>query len=249
MTRFGKFSLAIAALPLALGACRPNRGTANPEDYFPLIQVALAGGETAAYIGRSEAIRAKNFAGCVSAEALASGFDGAGQVLGGQLKGQIVFPALEIDVAECLSLRPANSAQLEGPVVSSVKVAAFVAPEEPPPAEEPTTEPAAEEPVAAEEPTTEPAAEEPEESPVLEDPMAAGSSDAAVLIEAIAGVTLAAILHYATKLKTANCKKGTAALGAVHYVNGMIKPIADEVASPDGKLSIPAVTVDLSECG
>jgi hypothetical protein len=238
-----------------LGGCRPNRGTANPEDYFPLIQVALAGGETAALIGRNEAIRAKSFAGCVAAEALVAGFDASSQVLGGRLQDQIVFPALEVDASACLPLRPAGeSARFDGALVSVTVVAGYVAPAEGEPATEPEPAPTPAEPA----PTPEPVPED-ESVPVEElvddedlareaDPMLAGSSDAALLVEAIAGVTLTAIMHYAAKLKAANCKKGTAALGAAHYVNGMIKPIADEVAAPDGKISVPAVTLDLSEC-
>ena len=68
------------------------------------------------------------------------------------------------------------------------------------------------------------------------------------MVETIAGITMMAVLHYAAKLQTANCKKGTAALGAINYVNGMIKPIADEIADPDGKVSVPAVVFDLSQC-
>jgi hypothetical protein len=262
MTPFGKISLvASVALPLVLGGCRPNRGTANPEDYLPLIQVALAGGETAALIGRNEALKAKNFAGCVSAEALAAGFDAGSQVLGGRLQDKITFPALEIDVSDCLPLRPTGESAYFKPIVTTVKIAGYVATTEPAATEPAATEPAATEPAATEPAATEPAATEPEEKavPVEElvddedlareaDPMLAGSADAALLIEAIAGVTITAVLHYATKLKTANCKKGTAALGAVHYINGMIKPVADEVAAPDGKVSVPAVTIDLSEC-
>lgn len=87
------------------------------------------------------------------------------------------------------------------------------------------------------------------EEPAAEEPAAeAGSPDAAVLVETIAGITIAAVLHYANKLKTVNCKKGTAAIGAVDYVAGMVTPVAEEIADPDGKMSIPAVTIDLSEC-
>ena len=106
MSRFGKIAAsALIILPIALGGCRPQKGTANPEDYFPLIQVALAGGETAAMIGRNEAIRAKNFEGCVASESLVAAFDSANQILAGRLSDQIVIPAVEIDVSDCLALR------------------------------------------------------------------------------------------------------------------------------------------------
>ena len=92
MSHIGKFTVSAALLiPLALGGCRPTKGTANPEDYFPLIQVALGGGETAAMIGRNEAIKGKNFAGCVASESLISAFDSANQVLASKMTGQIVI--------------------------------------------------------------------------------------------------------------------------------------------------------------
>jgi hypothetical protein len=218
MSRFGKIAVsALLLVPVGLGGCKPQKGTANPEDYFPLIQVALAGGETAAMIGRNEAIKAENFPGCVASEALITAFDGGGQVLAGRLDDKIVIPAVDIDVSECLALKDSPAA-------------------EEPAAEEPAAEELAAEELAAEEAAAEePAAE-------------AGSPDAAVLVETIAGITIAAVLHYANKLKTVNCKKGTAAIGAVDYVAGMVTPVAEEIADPDGKMSIPAVTIDLSEC-
>jgi outer membrane biosynthesis protein TonB len=275
MSRIGKLSVSfLLALPLSVGACGPQKGTASPEDYYPLIQVALGGGETAAMIGRNEAIKAKSFGGCVAAEALITAFDSAGAVLAGKLGDKIVIPAVDLDVSECLALREAEAepeagdenASLEGPVVI-----ALVAPE---PEEKPAEEPAAEEPAAEEPAAEEPAAEEPAaEEPAAEEPAAEekpaeepaaedeaeeaadavaaglkGNADAAALVEGIAGFTLVAVLHYAAKLKAANCKKGTAAMGAINYINGMIKPISEEIAEPDGKMSIPSVTIDLSEC-
>jgi hypothetical protein len=278
MSRFGKLTVPLLlALPIAMGGCRPKRGTANPEDYYPLIQVALAGGETAAMIGRNEAIKAKNFGGCVASEALMTAFDSAGEILAGKLGGKIVIPAVDLDVSECLALRDAGgdaeagdeNAALDGPVVLAAMVAA-PEPDSTKPAEEKPAEgeAAAEEKPAEEKPAEgEAAAEEKpvegeaaaEEKPAEEKPAEEaadaveanlkGNPEAANLVEALAGFTLAAVLHYATKLQTANCKKGTAALGAINYVNGMIKPIADEIAEPDGKMSIPAVTIDLAECG
>lgn len=267
MSPFGKFTVSAALLlPLALGGCKPTKGTANPEDYFPLIQVAMGGGETAAMIGRNEAIKAKNFAGCVASESLITAFDSANQVLAGRLGDKVVIPAVEIDVSECLALResPAEEAPAEeagdenaSVVTHSVMVAAYVAPaEEEAPAEEaPAEETATEEAPAEEaEPAEEaPAEEAPAEEPEEEEPEEVasdlkGNPEAAALVETIAGITMVAVLSYAAKLQTANCKKGTVALGAINYVNGMIKPIADEIADPDGKVSVPAVAIDLSEC-
>ena len=268
MSRIGKITVPLLlALPLAMGGCHPKKGTANPEDYFPLIQVALAGGETGAMIGRNEAIKAGNFGGCVAAASLITGFDGALQVLSGKLQDKIVIPAVEIDVSECLALRDEpepepgdENASLDNSVVVAAVIASPAPAEEAdkpaegdstapapapaadePPADGDSTAPAAEEPAAEEPPAEEPAADE----PVAE---LKGNPGAAMLVETIAGITLVAVLHYATKLQAANCKKGTAALGAIHYVNGMIKPVADEIAEPDGKVSVPSVTIDLSDC-
>lgn len=257
MAHFGKLSVSILlALPLVMGGCVPKKGTASPEDYFPLIQVAMAGGETAAMIGRNEAIKAKNFGGCVAAASLITGFDGATQVLAGRIQGLIVIPAVEIDVSECLALREAagdESASFHGPGVVITKVAG----DAPEAAATPATEEKAVEEAAAATPAEAEAApaeageragaEELDEL-AEEVPEFKGNPEAAALVEAIGGITLAAVLFYASKLQTVNCKKGTAALGAINYVNGMIKPVADEIAKPDGKVSVPAVTIDLSGC-
>lgn len=237
MSRIGKFTVSAALLlPLALGGCKPTKGTANPEDYFPLIQVALAGGETASMIGRNEALKAENFAGCVASEALISAFGSANEAIGGRLMDKIVIPAVEVDVSECLALREGD-VEAEASVITGTVVAGYVAPAE---GEE----------TPAEEEGAEEAEEEAEEATPAEEASAElkGNPDAAVLVEAIAGITLTAATHYATKLQSSNCKKGTAALGAIAYVQGMIGPIADEVAEPDGKMSVPAVTIDLSKC-
>jgi len=140
-------------------------------------------------------------------------------------------------------------------VVTSSTMVAGYGPEAP--AEEGTEEAAPEE--GTEEGTEEAAPEEgteeavpeeavPEEAVPEEADGLKGNPEAAALVETIAGITIVAVLHYAAKLQSANCKKGTAALGAINYVNGMIKPIADEIADPDGKVSVPAVTIDLSQC-
>lgn len=271
MSRIGKFTVAASlVLPFVLGGCVPKKGTASPEDYFPLIQVALAGGETAAMIGHNEAIKAKNFGGCVAASTLITAFDGAGEILAGKLAGQIVIPGVDLDVSECLALRDAGgdaeageeNASFSSPVVITTMVSGYGPPEgeaaaEEKPAEEKPAEGSAEpaEGAAEEKPAAEaeekPAAEEPGEVEEAADAVAAelkGNPDAAALVETAAGFTIAVVLYYATKLKATNCKKGTAALGAINYVNGMIKPIADEIAEPDGKVSIPSVAIDLSEC-
>lgn len=199
MSRINKFMVSAAlCLPLLAGGCKPSKGSANPEDYFPLIQVALGAGETGAMIGRNEAIKAQNRGGCVAAESMITAFDSANQILTGSLEDKVVIPAISIDVSDCSELKGSDS-------------------------------------------------EAPAEGASTEDALK-GSQDAAVLFETLAGITLAAVKHYAARLKTANCGKGTAALGVVLYVEGMVGPISAEIADPDGKVDVPAVTIDLSEC-
>jgi len=247
--------LAVLATSFVATGCRPNKGTASPEDYFPLIQVALQGGEVAAMIGRNEAIKAKSFGGCVAADVLSAAFDSAGSALNGKLTGDVVIPGFDLDLSECLALR--GEAGAENASYPTVVVATMVcgyAPEDSttPPAEEDSTAPAEEAP-AEEAPAEEaPAEEEADPEPAVEeaDPAATtkGNEDAAALVESIAGVAIIAGTHYANKLKATDCKKGTVALAALGYLSGMIKPIADQLANPTGKVSVPAVPVDMSGC-
>lgn len=278
MSRLAKTTiLTLLVTTVAATGCRPNRGTASPQDYFGLIQVAFQGGEIASMIGRNEAIKAKNFAGCVSSDVLLAAFDSAGDALNAKVMDNVIIPGFDLDLSECMALRevPAEEAPAEeapeatpeadgdnASLPASV-VVAMVAPapaeeapaEEAPAAEEPAeaTEEApaeeapAEEPAAEEPAAEEPAAEEPEETPSVEE-VAAGNEGAAALVESIAGVAIIAGSHYATKLKATDCKKGELALGVLGYLAGMVKPIADEIADPDGVVSIPAVTLDLSAC-
>jgi hypothetical protein len=175
---------ALAVTTLATG-CKPKKGTANPEDYYPLIQIALEGGEIAAMIGRNESIKDENFAGCVASDVLSAAFDSTSEALAGQLTGDTVIPGFDLDLAECMAI----------------------------PHEEPKS-----------------------------------SEDAAVIVEAVAGVTMSTVKHFAIKLQAVDCKKGTAALAAVDYVAGMIPAIADEIAEPDGVFKVEATALDLSSC-
>ena len=255
--------LAVLATSFLAAGCRPNKGTASPQDYFPLIQVALQGGEVAAMIGRNEAIKAKSFGGCVASDVMSGAFDSAGSALNGKLTGDVVIPGFDLDLSECLALRPAAEAGAENASYPTVVVATIVCgygPAEEAPATEDPTKPA-EDAAAEEKPaedSTKPAEEAPaEEAPADPEPVAEesdpaettkGNEDAARLVEGIAGVAIIAGTHYANKLKATDCKKGTVALAALGYLSGMIKPIADEIASPDGKVSVPAVPVDMSAC-
>lgn len=177
--------LALLALLLALTgltACKPTRGTASPEDYYPLIQVALAGGETAAMIGRNEAIKMEDFAGCVTGEATIAALDASQQVLGSKVGEEVLFPALYVDYSECMPFADKKPQDRE---------------------------------------------------------------DVAVLFKSITEVTLMAVKHYATKLYLSDCEKGIVALAALAYVEGMVDPVAMEVADHDGMLEVPAVAVEL----
>lgn len=257
MSRMAKTTiLTLLVTTVAATGCRPNRGTASPEDYFGLIQVALQGGEIAAMIGRNEALKAKSFSGCVASDVLLAAFDSAGDALNSKVVDNVVIPGFDLDLSECMALRaaPAETAPEEGnaSLPASVLVA-VMAPAEEAPVEE-ATEPPVEEAPVEEAPVEEAPVEEApvEEAPVEETPtveaVAAGNGDAAALVESIAGVAIIAGSHYATKLKAHDCKKGELALGVLGYLSGMVKPVADEIADPDGKVSIPAVTLDLSAC-
>jgi hypothetical protein len=90
----------------SVGGCKPKKGTANPDDYYPLILVALEGGKTAAMIGRNEAIKAENFAGCVTSEVMIAATDAASATLAGKLGGKVVIPGLNVDLADCMPLNP-----------------------------------------------------------------------------------------------------------------------------------------------
>jgi hypothetical protein len=186
LTHIAKTKVVVLTAAVALvSGCKSERLTASPEDYYPLIQVALEGGKLASLIGRNESIKDSNFAGCVSSDVLASAFDSASVTLSGRLTGEDVFPGFSLDLTDCLTL-PHGDAK--------------------------------------------------------------SSEDAAVLVEAIAGVALSAVRHYANKLKRADCEKGSAALAAVSYVYNMVPIIADEIANPDGVVTVDPVTIDYLSC-
>jgi len=180
--------LAFSALLLAGAGCKPTRGTASPEDYFGLVQVAVQSGEIATMIGRNKAIEAKTFEGCVTSEVLLAALGSAGDAL--QVKAtrsEVVFiPGFEVDLTECLALQ--------------------------------------------------------------EGPPAPGSIEASQLVEPLVGVALMMGSYYANQLKLTDCKKGELALGVLAYLQGMSGPVAEEIANPDGKISIPALPIDLSMC-
>lgn len=224
MLSFGKIiGVCVLAAPMLVGGCKPSRGTASPEDYYALIKLSLDGGKVAAMIGRNQAIEDKNFAGCVASDVLAMGLDSAEQVLSGKMAEAPVIPGFDLDLSECLALKTA------APVASCE-----------PPAETASVE-------ATEAATTPEAA--PEAAPAVEEIPAAKPSDEILeIVKGLVGVALHAASHYATKLQTTDCRKGTLALAAIVYVDGTVGPIVEEITTPDGKVSVPAVQVDLSAC-
>lgn len=187
MSRFSKFMSVIALVGLMAGStgCKVKKETASPEDYWPLILIALDGGKTAAMIGRNEFIEKKNFGGCVATEVLISAFGSAQDVLSGKMQDKVILPALELDLEECLKIK-GDTPQ--------------------------------------------------------------GHEDLVPLIEGVSDIALMTGEFYAKKLKRHDCKKGTAALGAIAYIRGLIKPITDTVAKPGSMISIPAVEITFDDC-
>lgn len=113
-------TLGILGLAGVLSGCSPKKGTANPDDYYPLILAALDGGRIATMIARNEFLAKGNFPGCVSMEAMIAGFSATGDALAGKLQDQMVIPGFELDLAECMALREENPAgnQEVGPLIS-----------------------------------------------------------------------------------------------------------------------------------
>ena len=182
-----KFTVIFAVLAaFSLTACKPTKGTANPDDYFFLAQTALEGAKIGSMIGRNEAIKNSNFAGCVSAEVLGEAAGSAADALSKSMGDDFVIPAVSIDLEDCMAFggRP-------GPVDREA-VAAYV--------------------------------------------------------ESISGVALTAASHYASKLEAADCRKGKALNGAIEYLQGLVRPISDEISVTDGVFEAPEVRVSLSEC-
>lgn len=184
MHHFTKLFLICSLLLFSVG-CRPTAQTASPEDYFPLILVAMEGGKTASMIGRNESLKDKNFAGCVAATVMTSAFDSAQDALSKNLDGDLVIPGFELSLEECLPLKDQPS----------------------------------------------------------------GNPEVVPLVESIASVALSTSEFYAQRLKSTNCKKGTAALAAVAYLRGMVDTISQQIASPGAAVSLPGLAVDLDQCG
>lgn len=74
------------------------------------------------------------------------------------------------------------------------------------------------------------------------------SEEVRVLVDSWAGSVLKTTLFYLERLQGTNCKGYQAGVSAVEYVEGVVDPIVNEIDSPDGKISIPAVPINLAAC-
>ena len=63
-----------------------------------------------------------------------------------------------------------------------------------------------------------------------------------------AGAALNTSRFYAERLRSSNCEAYETVLSILTYVEGSVDPAANEISQPDGKLSIPAVKIDFSQC-
>ena len=114
----------------ALGAstgCVPDKGTASPEDYFPMVIVGLELGKSGAMVARNEAIAKENFAGCVTADVLGEAFGGASEVLSGKLAGAVTIPGIDLDLTDCMAFNPNEPKSNEeiGAIIEAVAGAAL----------------------------------------------------------------------------------------------------------------------------
>jgi hypothetical protein len=70
----------------------------------------------------------------------------------------------------------------------------------------------------------------------------------AAMVEGLVGVGISMARSYAEKVKLVSCEQGAVVVASLDWLAGMTRPIADEVANPDGVLAVPSVTVELEEC-
>lgn len=68
------------------------------------------------------------------------------------------------------------------------------------------------------------------------------------LIDSWAGTAIKQAKFFIDKLEATNCKGHKGGLAALAYVEQVLDPIVEEISEPDGKLSLPAVAIDLSAC-
>lgn len=124
MISFAKrLTAGVLVASLAVTGCLPGRGTANPEDYYGLIQRAIDGGRIAAMIARNEAIAKKDFNTCVASEVLAAALKSGRTALKGKISDQPVIPGFDLDLAECLELRASACGPEEAPAAEPTESA------------------------------------------------------------------------------------------------------------------------------
>ncbi len=73
--------------------------------------------------------------------------------------------------------------------------------------------------------------------------------DVQEIIDLWAAAALTNAKFYILKLKGQNCKGYETGMAVLGYVEGLVEPIVAEISEPDGKLSLPAVPVNLAACG
>jgi hypothetical protein len=103
MKKLGTILLSVCLLG-SLG-CKPSRKTANPGDYELIVESALEAAQIAAMIGRNEAIKNDDFAGCVVSDVLGAGLDSVQDALKKNSDTSIFVPGFEVDLSECMAIQ------------------------------------------------------------------------------------------------------------------------------------------------
>jgi hypothetical protein len=68
------------------------------------------------------------------------------------------------------------------------------------------------------------------------------------LIDAWASTSVKQARFFVEKLEGADCKGHQGGTAALNYVEQVLEPIVEEISEPDGKLTLPAVPIDLAAC-
>jgi len=75
--------------------------------------------------------------------------------------------------------------------------------------------------------------------------------DAETQVRALVGGLTPAIFAVTNAILSSSdvgCRDLVIARAVMDYINGAVQPVIDELVTPDGKMMIPAVAMDLSEC-
>ncbi len=87
----------------ALGAgCLLSKSTSNPDNYQRIAVLGLEGARTALMVAKSESVKAKHFEGCVTSYVLEEAIDAASRTISAKIKGDVVIPALSVDLSDCM---------------------------------------------------------------------------------------------------------------------------------------------------